>query len=117
MKIIYDSYADIMRFTRQALRGLVFGVGRTLWSVVLFIINTAVFAFRKAAAAIKRKPVTVVIVLLFILVASNLAIYASMKCRLNTAEWQYDKLRMHMDSVYEIYNIHNSYSRVVSYGE
>ena len=115
MKIIYNSYADIMRFTHQALRGLLFGLGRTLWSVVLFAVNTAVFAFRKVAAAIKRKPVTVVIVLLFILVASNLAIYASMKCRLNTAEWQYDRLQMHMDSVYEAYNIHSSYSRLVEY--
>lgn len=38
-----------------------------------------------------------------------------MKCKLDTAEWRYDKLRMHMDSVYEVYNIHNSYSRIVSY--
>ena len=115
MKIIYDSYSDIARFMRQALRGLVFGLGRTLWSVILFIVNTAVFTFRRVAAAIKRKPVTVVIVLLFILVASNLALYASMKCRLNTAEWRYDRLQMHMDSVYEAYNIHSSYSRLVEY--
>lgn len=45
----------------------------------------------------------------------HLMLYASMKCKLDTAEWRYDKLRMHMDSVYEVYNIHNSYSRIVSY--
>lgn len=115
MKIIYNSYSDITRFMRSAINGFTLGLLRLLWSAVLLAINTVVFAFRKVAAAVKRKPVTVVIVLLFILVASNLAVYASMKCKLTTAEWRYDRLRIHMDSVYEVYNIHNSYSRIVSY--
>lgn len=41
--------------------------------------------------------------------------FSLQECKLDTAEWRYDKLRMHMDSVYDVYNIHNSYSRIVSY--
>lgn len=115
MKIIYNSYSDITRLMRSAINGFTLGLLRLLWSVVLLVINTAAFAWRKLADGIRRKPVAVVIVLLFILATSNLMLYASMKCKLDTAEWRYDKLRMHMDSVYEVYNIHNSYSRIVSY--
>ncbi len=64
---------------------------------------------------ITRKPVAALAVVLAIMTIANLATYASMKAKLTTAEWRYDRLRIHMDSVYEVYNIHNSYSRIVSY--
>ena len=100
---------------RATLRELALGLTRSLWSVVLLAINTVVFAWRKLASAITRKPVAALAVVLTIMTVANLATYASMKAKLTTAEWRYDKLRMHMDSVYEVYNIHNSYSRIVSY--
>lgn len=100
---------------RATLRELALGLTRSLWSVVLLAINTVVFAWRKLASAITRKPVAALAVVLAIMTIANLATYASMKAKLTTAEWRYDKLRMHMDSVYEVYNIHNSYSRIVSY--
>lgn len=115
MKVIYSSYRDVTTIFRGALSTAALGLGRSLWAVFLLIVNAAALAFRKVSAAIKRKPVTVVIVLLFILAVSNIAVYASMKARLTTAEWRYDRLQMHMDSVYEAYNIHRSYSRIVSY--
>lgn len=115
MKIIYSSYSEIFDFARKALKGLAYGSCRILWAIVLPVINTAVFTSRKVSECVRRKPVAVVIVLFFILATSNLMLYASMKCKLDTAEWRYDKLRIHMDSVYEVYNIHNSYSRIVSY--
>lgn len=114
MRIIYNSYSDITRFMRSAINGFTLGL-RLLWSVVLLAINTVVFAWRKLASAITRKPVAALAVVLAIMTIANLATYASMKAKLTTAEWRYDKLRMHMDSVYEVYNIHNSYSRIVSY--
>lgn len=115
MKIIYSSYGEVTAMLRGALSTAALGLGRSLWAVFLLIVNAVAIAFRKVSAAIKRKPVTVVIVLLFILVVSNIAVYAFMKARLTTADWRYDRLQMHMDSVYEVYNIHRSYSRVVSY--
>ncbi len=115
MKIIYSSYGEVTAMLRGALSTAALGLGRSLWAVFLLIVNAVAIAFRKVSAAIKRKPVTVVIVLLFILVVSNIAVYAFMKARLTTADWRYDRLQMHMDSVYETYNIHRSYSRVVSY--
>lgn len=115
MKIIYNSYSDITRFMRSAINGFTLGLLRLLWSVVLLAINTVVFAWRKLASAITRKPVAALAVVLAIMTIANLATYASMKAKLTTAEWRYDRLRMHMDSVYEVYNIHNSYSRIVSY--
>lgn len=102
---------------RATLRELALGLTRSLWSVVLLAINTVVFAWRKLASAITRKPVAALAVVLTIMTVANLATYASMKAKLTTAEWRYDKLRMHMDSVYEAYNIHSSYSRIVSYEE
>lgn len=115
MKIVYSSYHEVARFARQALKGLLLGLFRSLWAVFLLIANAAVLALRKVSDGIRHKPVAAVVTLLFILAVSNLALYASMKAKLTTAEWQYDRLRMHMDSVYEAYNIHNSYSRLVEY--
>lgn len=115
MKITYSSYTEILSFARGAFKGFIFGFSRTLWAIILLIINTAVFAFHKAAQGIKQAPVAVVIVLLFVLAISNLANYASMKAKLTTAEWQADKLQMRLDSVYEAYNIQSSYSRLVRY--
>ena len=115
MKIVYSSYKEVTHFAKGALKGLSLGLFRTLWAVFLLIVNAAAIAFRKVSRGIKRKPVATVTVLLFILAASNLALYASMKAKLTTAEWRYGRLQMHMDSVYEVYNIHNSYSRLVEY--
>lgn len=115
MKIIYNSYSDITAMLRSALSGITLGFSRLLWSAALLVINTAVFAWRKLASAITRKPVAALAVVLGIMTVANLATYAAMKAKLTTAEWRYDRLRIHMDSVYEVYNIHSSYSRVVSY--
>ncbi len=54
MKITYSSYTEILSFARGALKGFVFGLSRTLWAIILLVINTAVFAFRKAAVYAQR---------------------------------------------------------------
>lgn len=115
MKVTYSSYSELLSFMRGAFKGLVFGLFRTLWAIVLFGINTAIFAYRKAVSGIKGYPVAAVIVLLFVLAISNLVNYANMKVKLTTAEWRYDQLRMHMDSVYEAFNIKPSYTRLQKY--
>ena len=115
MKITYSSYSEILGFARRALKGFFLGLSRSLWAIVLLVINTAIFALCKAAQGIKQAPVAVVIVLLFVLAITNLANYASMKAKLTTAQWQTDRLQMRLDSVYEAYNIDSSYSRLVRY--
>lgn len=112
MKITYNSYTEILHILQQALKGLAFGLTCSLWAIVLLVINSVVYAFRKVSAAIKGYPVAAVIVLLFALAISNIMIYASMKAKLVTAEWRYDKLEMHVDSIYEAYNIQTTYSRL-----
>lgn len=115
MKVTYSSYAEVLCFARNAFKGFILGFSRSLWAIALLIVNAAVFAFRKAARGIKQAPMAAVIVLLFILVITNVMNYANMKAKLTTAEWRYDRLLMHTDSVYEAYNIHKTYSRLVKY--
>lgn len=115
MKVTYSSYSELLSFMRGAFKGLVFDLFRMLWAIALFGINTAVFAYRKAVSGIKGYPVVAVIILLFVLAVSNLVNYANMKVKLTTAEWRYDQLQMHMDSVYEVYNIRPSYTRLQKY--
>lgn len=115
MKVTYSSYAEVLSFARNAFKGFILGFSRSLWAIALLVINTAIFALRKAASGIKQAPMAAVIVLLFALVVSNVMNYASMKAKLTTAEWRYDRLLIHTDSVYEAYNIHKTYSRLVKY--
>ncbi len=105
MKIIYNSYGEVLNFAREAMKSLTFGLCRTLWVIVLLVANATIFAYRKAATGIKRYPMVAVATLLLALVASNLANYASMKAKLTTAQWKCDRLEMRMDSVYEVFNI------------
>ena len=115
MKITYSSYTELLRFARGAFQGLVSGLFRSLWAIVLLAANTAIYAYRKVVSGIKGYPVAAVIVLLFVLAISNLMNYANMKVKLTTAEWRHDQLQMHMDSVYEVYNIRPSYTRLQRY--
>lgn len=47
--------------------------------------------------------------------ATNSVNYISMKAKLTTSMWQYDILKMHTDSIMEVYNINKNYSRITSY--
>lgn len=58
---------------------------------------------------------TSLLVFAVLLLASNSINYISMKAKLNTANWQYDTLRLHTDSIMELYNINKNYSRITSY--
>lgn len=117
MKIFYNTYRDIFAFARKAFKGTVLGMSRLLWVVVLLVVNSARFAFQWLSEVIRKKPMVTLLVFAGLLLATNSVNYISMKAKLTTAEWRYDRLRIHMDSVYEAYNIHSSYSRIVSYEE
>ncbi len=115
MKILYDTYKDIGKFAKTALKDAIYGVSRLLWTIVLLVVNTARFCFIRVSKMITKKPLVTLVVFLGLLLATNVINFIAMKAKLNTAEQKYDSLELHTDSVYELYNINKNYSRVVSY--
>ena len=115
MKILYDTYHDIFEFARKAFRGVVFGVFRLMWVVILLVVNSARFAFLWLSGVIRKKPMVTLLVFTGLLFVTNSVNYISMKAKLNTSRWQYDMFKMHTDSIFEMYNINKNYSRIVSY--
>lgn len=115
MKIYYDTYKDIFAFASKAFKGTVLGMSRLLWVVVLLVVNSARFAFQWLSEVIRKKPMVTLLVFAGLLLATNSVNYISMKAKLTTSMWQYDILKMHTDSIMEVYNINKNYSRITSY--
>ena len=115
MKIYYDTYKDILAFASKAFKGTVIGMSRLLWVVVLLVVNSARFASQWLSEVIRKKPMVTLLVFAGLLLATNSVNYISMKAKLNTSMWQYDILKMHTDSIMEVYNINKNFSRITSY--
>ena len=115
MKIYYDTYKDILAFASKAFKGTVLGMSRLLWVVVLLVVNSARFASQWLSEVIRKKPMVTLLVFAGLLLATNSVNYISMKAKLNTSMWRYDILKMHTDSIMEVYNINKNYSRITSY--
>ena len=115
MKIFYNTYRDILAFASQAFKGTVIGMSRLLWVVVLLVVNSARFASQWLSEVIRKKPMVTLLVFAGLLLATNSVNYISMKAKLTTSMWQYDTLKMHTDSIMEVYNINKNYSRITSY--
>ena len=115
MKIFYDTYKDIFAFAKKAFKGTVLGMSRLLWVVVLLVVNSARFASQWLSEVIRKKPMVTLLVFAGLLLATNSVNYISMKAKLTTSMWQYDTLKMHTDSIMEVYNINKNYSRITSY--
>ena len=115
MIIFYNTYHDIFAFARKAFKGTALGVSRLLWTVVLLMVNSVRFALLWLSDAIRRKPMVTLLVFVGLLLATNSVNYISMKAKLTTSMWQYDLLKMHTDSIMEVYNINKNYSRITSY--
>ena len=115
MKIFYNTYRDIFAFASKAFKGTVIGMSRLLWVVVLLMVNSVRFASQWLSEVIRRKPMVTLLVFAGLLLATNSVNYISMKAKLTTSMWQYDTLKMHTDSIMEVYNINKNYSRITSY--
>lgn len=115
MKIFYNTYRDIFAFAKKAFKGTALGISRLLWTVVLLMVNSARFAFQWLSEVVRRKPMVTLLVFVGLLLATNSVNYISMKAKLTTSMWQYDILKMHTDSIMEVYNINKNYSRITSY--
>lgn len=115
MKIFYNTYRDIFAFAKKAFKGTVLGMSRLLRVVVLLVVNSARFAFQWLSEVIRKKPMVTLLVFAGLLLATNSVNYISMKAKLTTSMWQYDILKMHTDSIMEVYNINKNYSRITSY--
>lgn len=64
---------------------------------------------------IQQHSITIVTTLVLALVLSNLIMYASMKAEMMSVYWKYDQYKMHVDSVFEMYDVNKSYSRVIDF--
>ena len=115
MKIFYNTYRDIFAFASKAFKGTVIGMSRLLWVVVLLVVNSVRFASQWLSEVIRKKPMVTLLVFAGLLLATNSVNYISMKAKLTTSMWQYDTLKMHTDSIMEVYNINKNYSRITSY--
>lgn len=115
MKILYDTYKDIGKFAKTALKDTIYGVSRLLWTIILLVVNTARFCFLRISKMIAKKPMVTLLVFAGLLLATNSVNYIAMKAKLNTSQWQYDTFKMHTDSIMEVYNINKNYSRITSY--
>ena len=115
MKIFYNTYRDIFAFASKAFKGTVIGMSRLLWVVVLLMVNSVRFASQWLSEVIRRKPMVTLLVFAGLLLATNSVNYISMKAKLTTSMWQYDTLKMHTDSIMEVYNINKNYSRITSH--
>lgn len=73
------------------------------------------YVIKKLAELIKKYPGRAMIAFGIILLLTNIFNYMGMKAKVSSAEWRYDTLQLHTDSLEEIYNINKNYSRITSY--
>lgn len=73
------------------------------------------YVIKKLAELIKKYPIRAMIAFGIILLLTNIFNYMGMKAKVSSAEWRYDTLQLHTDSLEEIYNINKNYSRITSY--
>lgn len=115
MKWIYDSYRDIWKYARGAVRDAFRGLFRIVWTIILLVVNSARFCFLWLSKMVSKKPMITLLVFTGLLLATNCVNYISMKAKLNTSEWRYDTFKLHTDSLMELYNVNKNYSRITSY--
>lgn len=73
------------------------------------------YVVRQTTRLIKKYPGRALIAFVVLLLLTNIFNYIGMKAKISTAEWRYDTLRLHTDSMEEIYNVNKNYSRITSY--
>lgn len=102
MKIEYTR-KELASFAANALKSFLTGFLRILWSVILLVANIALWVERKAVSAIRLYPCVAVGLVFVVMAVFSVAMYADMKAKLTTAEWQRDGMALKLDSI-ETYN-------------
>lgn len=111
IKLRYTRH-ELWRFFKAAVLSLLTGLFRIMWSVILLVLNLAMWGKSRIAEAIKGHPMVSVCVVACAGILAVVATYGQMKARLTTMQWEKDRVEMHLDSITEAYNIKPSYSRI-----
>ena len=97
IKVEY-SRAELLDYVKKSFVLLLEGSVRIVWSACLVITNACLWTGRKAYGFINKNPGLSVAILFALMSIMTVAVYASMKERLTTAEWQRDSLKVKVDS-------------------
>lgn len=116
IKIKY-TWRELADFAKSAALSLVTGLFRLLWAVILLVINIFVWCVSELVKAIKAAPVVAFFIMLTLMTVALFAVYAQMKYKLTTAEWERDSLEQRLDSVKVLYGNNVQYFRYQNYKE
>lgn len=97
MKTMY-SPKGLWHYARHTLLLLSSGIVRVPWLTVLVVVNLVAGFARKVAGGARRWPVRTLLATIATMGLLTFVVFADMKVRLTTAEWQRDSLRMKVDS-------------------
>lgn len=111
IKVRYTRH-ELGKFAKNAFISLLTGFLRLLWSVILLLVNLALWLKSRIVGAICKKPCLSVAVTFLLMLLLTAAVHMDMKAKLTTTEWQRDNVQMRLDSLCETYNINPSYSRL-----
>lgn len=114
MKVIYK-WSVIWLYAKDALKSVVMGVARLLWTIVLVVVNGVAWCYRKIENGIRRHPGVHLLVSLALIFGISAVVHIRMKVRLTTAEWQRDSLELRMDSMRVLYGNNANYFKYEDY--
>ena len=104
-----NTILKILRFIKNLIKLFIPPI---VWIVA---VECGSYVIKKLAELIKKYPGRAMIAFGIILLLTNIFNYMGMKAKVSSAEWRYDTLQLHTDSLEEIYNINKNYSRITSY--
>lgn len=104
-----NTILKILRFIKNLIKLFIPPI---VWIVA---VECGSYVIKKLAELIKKYPIRAMIAFGIILLLTNIFNYMGMKAKVSSAEWRYDTLQLHTDSLEEIYNVNKNYSRITSY--
>lgn len=114
IKIKY-TWAELGNYAKNTLKSLLTGLIRLVWSVILLVINLAMWCFYLIVAAIRKAPCSAVLGTFLGMLLLTCVVHIQMKTKLTTAEWQRDNLEMKLDSINALHSKDTSYFKYQSY--
>lgn len=98
MKMKFDTWGELGRYAGRSFGMLFKGLVRLPWLVILLLVNLAFHFGCWVKRMNKQHPHRTLLVSVGIMGVALLVMYADMRAKLTTAEWQRDSLRMKVDS-------------------
>ena len=98
MKMRFDTWGELGRYAGRSFAMLFKGLVRLPWLVLLVVVNLVAGFARKIAECARRWPVCTLLATIAVMGLLTFVVFADMKAKLTTAEWQRDSLQMKVDS-------------------